>query len=307
MKTRKLALNAVLAAMCAALGALALDLNSIKITFESFPILLGALLFGPLDGLAVGFVGTLLYQLLRYGVSVTTPLWILPYALAGLVTGFYAKRRGFSLTTGQTVGIVVAAEVLVTALNTLVMYIDAKLYGYWFPGFISAMLLLRGAVKVYAVDAGSGQLAAKLRADARVISMEKYNARLLSPKDFPVPPTLAVMDVSFISQTLILPALYSVLAERALLISLVKPQFEAGREAIGKGGIVKNKADRAAAIRRVADSAALCGFTFCEITPSPITGGDGNEEFLCCFAKGGARPAYAGDVQRRIGQAVGLK
>ena len=94
MKTRKLALNAVLAAMCAALGALALDLNSIKITFESFPILLGALLFGPLDGLAVGFVGTLLYQLLRYGVSVTTPLWILPYALAGLVTGFYAKRRG---------------------------------------------------------------------------------------------------------------------------------------------------------------------------------------------------------------------
>lgn len=148
MKTRKLALNAVLAAMCAALGALALDLNSIKITFESFPILLGALLFGPLDGLAVGFVGTLLYQLLRYGVSVTTPLWILPYALAGLVTGFYARRRAFSLTTGQTVGIVVAAEVLITALNTLVMYIDAKLYGYWFPGFISAMLLPRGAVCV---------------------------------------------------------------------------------------------------------------------------------------------------------------
>ena len=62
------------------------------------------------------------------------------------MTGFYAKRRGFSLTTGQTVGIVVAAEVLVTALNTLVMYIDAKLYGYWFPGFISAMLLPRGVV-----------------------------------------------------------------------------------------------------------------------------------------------------------------
>ena len=146
MKTRKLALNAVLAAMCASLGALALDLNSIKITFESFPILLGALLFGPLDGLAVGFVGTLLYQLLRYGVSVTTPLWILPYALAGLVTGFYAKRRGFSLTTKQTVGIVVAAEVLITALNTLVMYIDAKLYGFWFQGFFSAMRLPRSAV-----------------------------------------------------------------------------------------------------------------------------------------------------------------
>ena len=139
-------LRLMLGAALVPLGALALDLNSIKITFESFPILLGALLFGPLDGLAVGFVGTLLYQLLRYGVSATTLLWILPYALAGLVTGIYAKRRGFSLTTGQTVGIVVAAEVLVMALNTLVMYIDAKLYGYWFPGFISAMLLPRGAV-----------------------------------------------------------------------------------------------------------------------------------------------------------------
>ena len=174
-------------------------------------------------------------------------------------------------------------------------------------GGFTEYLLLRGAARVYAVDSGSGQLAAKLRRDARVVSMEKYNARLLSPKDFPVPPTFAVMDVSFISQTLILPALFPVLAERATLVSLVKPQFEAGREAIGKGGIVKNKADRAAAIRRVVDSAALCGFAFCEIAPSPITGGDGNEEFLCCFSKGGARPAYAGDVQRLIGQAVGMK
>ena len=98
--------------------------------------------------LAVGFLSTIFYQLLRYGVSVTTPLWILPYMLAGLVTGFYAKRRGFSLTAKQTVGIVVAAEALVTALNTLVMYIDARIYGYWFPGFISAMLLPRGAVCV---------------------------------------------------------------------------------------------------------------------------------------------------------------
>lgn len=146
MKTKKLAMNAVLAAMCASLGALALDLNSIKITFESFPVLLGALLFGPIDGLAVGFVGTLLYQLLRYGVSATTLLWILPYALAGLMTGAYAKRRGFSLTAGETVGVTAAAEVLITALNTLVMFLDAKLYGYWFAGFIRAMLLPRGAV-----------------------------------------------------------------------------------------------------------------------------------------------------------------
>lgn len=174
-------------------------------------------------------------------------------------------------------------------------------------GGFTEYLLLRGAERVYAVDAGSGQLAAALRQDVRVISMEKYNARLLSPNDFPVPPSFAVMDVSFISQTLILPALYGVLTEQALLVSLVKPQFEAGREAIGKGGIVKRPADRVAAVRRVIDSARLCGFAFCDIVSSPIKGGDGNEELLCCFAKGGARPAFAGDVQRRITQAVGLR
>ena len=172
-------------------------------------------------------------------------------------------------------------------------------------GGFTEYLLLRGAARVYAVDAGSGQLAEKLRRDARVVSMEKYNARLLSPKDFPVAPTFATMDVSFISQTLILPALFSVLADKAILVSLVKPQFEAGRDAIGKGGIVKSSADRAAAIRRVVDSAVLCGFAFCAVVPSPIAGGDGNAEFLCCFSKGGARPAYAGDVQRLIAQAVG--
>jgi len=146
MKTRQLAMDAVLAAMCAALGALAIDLNSIKITLESFPILLGALLFGPLDGLAIGFIGTVLYQLLRYGVSVTTLLWILPYCLAGLLAGWYSKRHAFHLSAGQSVLIAVLTEVLVTVLNTDVMYLDARIYGYWFKGFISAMLLPRFAV-----------------------------------------------------------------------------------------------------------------------------------------------------------------
>ena len=92
MTTRKLAADAVLAAMCAVLGALSLDFGNLKITFESLPVLLAALAFGPLDGLAVGGIGTLIYQLLRYGVSVTTPLWILPYALCGLLVGLYAKN-----------------------------------------------------------------------------------------------------------------------------------------------------------------------------------------------------------------------
>ena len=103
-KTRQLALNAVLAAMCAALGYLSLDFGNLKITFESVPILIGALLFGGLDGAAIGAVGTLIYQLLRYGVTVTTPLWILPYVLCGLVVGVYARRHDFQRCSGRTDG-----------------------------------------------------------------------------------------------------------------------------------------------------------------------------------------------------------
>jgi riboflavin transporter len=147
-KTKKLAIDSLLAAMCAVLGAVAIDLSSIKITLESFPVLLGALLFGPIDGMAIGFVGTLLYQLLRYGVSATTLLWILPYAVSGLLVGAYAKKKGYWLNAGQTLLIVVISEVIVTLLNTGVMYVDAKMYGYWFRGFITAMLIPRALVCV---------------------------------------------------------------------------------------------------------------------------------------------------------------
>ena len=148
IKTRQLALDAMLAAMCAVLGYLSLDLGNLKITFESVPILIGALLFGPADGAAVGFVGTLIYQLLRYGVSATTLLWILPYVLCGLLVGLYAKRRGFSLTRGQMVLVIVANELLITALNTVVLYIDSKLYGYYSAAFIFGSLALRVVICV---------------------------------------------------------------------------------------------------------------------------------------------------------------
>jgi len=93
LSVRQLALDAMMAAMCAVLGYVAVDTGSVKVTFESFPVLLGALLFGPVDGLLIGVVGTGLYQLLRYGVSVTTLLWMLPYALCGLLAGWNAKRK----------------------------------------------------------------------------------------------------------------------------------------------------------------------------------------------------------------------
>ena len=148
MKTKQLTLDAMLAAMCAVLGYVALDMGSIKITFESLPILLGAMLFGPVDGMLIGGIGTLIYQLLRYGVAVMTPLWILPYVLCGLLVGWWAKRKDFSLSARERIVLVVLGELLVTVLNTGVLYLDSKLMGYWFPGFISGMLALRLAVCV---------------------------------------------------------------------------------------------------------------------------------------------------------------
>ena len=143
MKTRQLAIDAMLCAVCAVLGYVALDLGSIKITFESLPVLLGALLFGPVDGMLIGGVGTLIYQLIRYGVTATTPLWIAPYVVCGLLVGACARWREFALSRRQTVALVVAAELAVTAINTAALYIDSKLYGYWFPGFILGALGLR--------------------------------------------------------------------------------------------------------------------------------------------------------------------
>ena len=143
MQAKQLATDAMLAAMCAVLGYLALDTGNLKVTFETLPILLGALLFGPLDGAVIGFVGTGIYQLLRYGVSVTTLLWMAPYALCGLLVGLYAKKHDFSLSATQTTFIVTVNEILITLLNTGVIYLDSRIYAYWFPGYISASLVFR--------------------------------------------------------------------------------------------------------------------------------------------------------------------
>jgi len=143
MKTKKLAIDAMLAAMCAVLGYVALDTGSIKITFESLPILLGALLFGPLDGLAIGLVGTTIYQLARYGISATTPLWIAPYAIAGAFVGYSAKRKHFALGQKETTVLVTISELFITLFNTLTLYIDSKLFGYYLVGFIATSLVLR--------------------------------------------------------------------------------------------------------------------------------------------------------------------
>jgi ECF transporter S component (folate family) len=148
MKTKQLVIDAMMAAMCAVLGYLALDLGAVKVTFESLPILLSALLFGPVDGMLVGGVGTLVYQLLRYGVTATTLLWILPYVVCGLIVGAWAKKKQFMLSRAQTVALVVAAELVVTGLNTGALYADSHIYGWYYPGLIMGVLGLRLAICV---------------------------------------------------------------------------------------------------------------------------------------------------------------
>ena len=148
MKTHRLALCAMLSAMCAVLGYLSLDLGNLKITFESFPILVGAFLFGPLEGLAVGGVGTLIYQLLRYGVTVTTPLWILPYLLCGLLAGSFARRESFIPSASRLTLAVTACQVLITGLNTAVLYVDSKIFDYYSFAFIFGTLPIRLALCV---------------------------------------------------------------------------------------------------------------------------------------------------------------
>lgn len=154
-------------------------------------------------------------------------------------------------------------------------------------GGFTDCLLNRGAERVVCVDSGVGQLHPKIASDKRVTNIEKYNARELSSEIIPEGADIAVMDVSFISQTLILPRIKGVLKGNGCLISLIKPQFEAGRAAIGKGGIVKDKKDRLAAILRVRDSASSVGLYMMGLIISPITGGDGNIEFLGYFKQEG--------------------
>ena len=148
-------------------------------------------------------------------------------------------------------------------------------------GGFTDCLLQRGAKKVYAVDAGVGQLAKSLLANPSVVSIEKLNARNLAPEHIDhTRVDLIVMDVSFISATYIIPQFPALMTEDGEAVCLVKPQFEVGRAMIGKGGIVRDKAAHADAIKRVCTSAQSVGLSPIALIPSPIEGGDGNREFL---------------------------
>lgn len=148
-------------------------------------------------------------------------------------------------------------------------------------GGFTDCLLQRGAVRVHAIDVGTGQLDWKLRGDPRVIVHEGVNARYIELTDLGEPADIAVCDVSFISATMILPAMAKVLKNDsgAQIVTLVKPQFEVGREDVGKGGIVRDPALHQAACDKVRRCAEELGFRT-GLTTSPITGAEGNKEFL---------------------------
>lgn len=146
--------------------------------------------------------------------------------------------------------------------------------------------LQHGASKVYAVDVGYGQLSWKLRQDPRVVVMERTNFRYVDPASFQPRPDAAVMDVSFISIRLLLPKLVEVLGAPGDIVSLVKPQFEAGRDRVGKGGIVRDPRVHEAVLLDVVGAASLLGLECGGVDYSPIQGGDGNIEFLVWWRLG---------------------
>jgi 23S rRNA (cytidine1920-2'-O)/16S rRNA (cytidine1409-2'-O)-methyltransferase len=151
-------------------------------------------------------------------------------------------------------------------------------------GGFTDVLLQRGAARVYAVDVGYGQLHWRLRNDPRVVVMERTNARYL--ESLPEPVQLVVIDASFISLRLILPAARRILAPGGQIIALIKPQFEAGRERVGKGGVVRDARVHRDVLREMADWAAAQSYGPQGLVPSPILGPKGNREFLLWLQPG---------------------
>lgn len=153
-------------------------------------------------------------------------------------------------------------------------------------GGFTDVLLQHGAARVYAVDVGYGQLAWKLRTDARVVNLERTNLRYVTEEQIPEKLDFAVMDVSFISIRLVLPAVQKLLKENADIVCLIKPQFEAGREEVGKKGVVRDQNVHLEVIKTILNFAPAIGLTPLGLDFSPIKGPEGNIEYLCWLKNG---------------------
>lgn len=157
-------------------------------------------------------------------------------------------------------------------------------------GGFTDVLLRRGARAVTCVDVGYGLLDWRLRTDERVTAIDRTNVRLMQPTDLPYAPEVIVADLSFISLRLVLPALVACAAEGADLVPMVKPQFEVGREAVGAGGVVRDPAQRADAVRRIAAAAYDLGWGTRGVAASPLPGPSGNVEFFLWLRRDAGAP-----------------
>lgn len=162
-------------------------------------------------------------------------------------------------------------------------------------GFTDCMLQ-NGAVKVFAIDVGRGQLDWKLRQDERVVCMEKTNIRYVTPEDFGEPVDFSSIDVSFISLTKVLGPIHAYLRDGGEIVALIKPQFEAGREKVGKKGVVREKSTHLEVIHKVIDFARSIGFHVLDLEFSPIKGPEGNIEYLVHLKKCDGR----GDLAEKV-------
>lgn len=166
-------------------------------------------------------------------------------------------------------------------------------------GFTDCMLQ-NGASKVYSIDVGYGQLAWKLRTDERVVCMEKTNFRYLTSEDIPDQPAFASVDVSFISLSKILPAAYAILSDEAEMVCLIKPQFEAGKDKVGKKGVVRDKAVHEEVINNVLAFTKETGFHILGLDYSPIRGPEGNIEYLMHISKKTPDTEFVPDVEETV-------
>ncbi|MCB7521038.1 TlyA family RNA methyltransferase [[Clostridium] hylemonae] len=196
------------------------------------------------------------------------------------------------------------------ALKSFDVSVDGKVctdVGSSTGGFTDCMLQ-NGAVKVFAIDVGRGQLDWKLRQDDRVVCMEKTNIRYVTPEDIGEPVEFSSIDVSFISLTKVLEPIRNYLADHGQIVALIKPQFEAGREKVGKKGVVREPKTHVEVISKVICYAMSIGFAVLNLEFSPIKGPEGNIEYLVQLEKCGETDRISDmiDIEKTVGQAFGM-
>jgi 23S rRNA (cytidine1920-2'-O)/16S rRNA (cytidine1409-2'-O)-methyltransferase len=226
------------------------------------------------------------------------------------VNGLVVDRAGANVRPGDALALVEKARFASRGGEKLDHALDR--FGIDVAGLVAAdlgastggftdCLLQRGAARVYAIDVGYGQLVERLRTDPRVVVMDRTNARNLDA--LPEPIGLAAIDVSFISLALVLPAVARILNPGGTCVPLIKPQFEAGRREVGKGGVVRDPATHRRVLLDVATAAQREGFGVRGLTASPLRGPAGNVEFLADLMLGG-QPATDGEIAAMIERAM---